>query len=97
VGRGTNLRQMDDLHRIGDVRRVTMIDWNDQTPARSSGILKMRAQLNNKETGLLVVGLPIRELGKAADLLKKLHYFLFRGHTSNARLRPQDTCQSKNG
>ena len=71
-----------------------MVHRNNESSPGSSGVLEMRAQLDQEQARLLVVWLPISQLGKAANLLQELHYFHFGGHTLYGRMRPQDTCHS---
>src|SRR5260370_27990649 len=72
---------MNDFHRMRDVRGVPVVHGDNESSPDVSGVLEMRAQLDEEQARLLVMRLPISELGKASNFLQQLHYFHFGVHT----------------
>src|SRR5437588_7915075 len=75
--------KMNDFYRVWDVRGVLVVHRNDESSPNGGRVLKMGAQLNQEQSRLTVVRLPIGQLGKVPNFLEELHYFHFGVHTLN--------------
>lgn len=75
-------REILDLHRMRNIRRVLHVYRNRQFAPWLGSWAELRTQLNQNEAGLPGGGAPLRNVSKTPHLLQELHYLYFGSHTS---------------